>query len=99
MMSRLRLLWTGIIWCIWPAIGMTADTSSSNRPIKIVAPKLFKGSDIPAIRTPLGLPNDYKPWIVQLKSGDLLMVAFSYGEIPSNELPKGAQWKGQSEAG
>ena len=30
----------------------------------------------------LGIPNDYKPWLVPLKNGQLLLVAFCFGPYP-----------------
>ena len=60
-------------------VPLFADDKTAERPIKIVNPKLLTGDDVPAVRTPLGIPNDYKPWIVPLKNGELLIVAFCYG--------------------
>ncbi|MBM3460164.1 MAG: hypothetical protein FJX77_16715, partial [Armatimonadetes bacterium] len=42
---------------------------SGSRPIRIVNPTRLRPDPIPAERTPLGLPNDYKPWITRLKNG------------------------------
>ena len=53
-------------------------------PIKVLAAKHLPGDDIGAVRTPLGIPNDYKPWIARLPNGQLLMVAFCFGGLPSN---------------
>ena len=58
---------------------------SASRPIRIVKPQLLSASDVPVIRTPLGIPDDYKPWIAQLKSGELLIVAFCFGPIEGIE--------------
>lgn len=69
-----------------------ADNPVVDRPIKIGSPKQIAAETIPAVRTPLGLPNDYKPWITQLKNGELLIVAFSFGGVPSNELPAGTPY-------
>lgn len=66
-----------------------AEDQPADRPIKVVQPRLLAGDDIPAVRTPLGIPIDYKPWIVQLQNGDLLIVAFCYGGQPSNKLAPG----------
>jgi hypothetical protein len=55
-------------------------------PIKVVNPSNLPPGDIPAVRTPLGIPDDYKPWIVQLKNRELLIVAFDQEKIP---LPSG----------
>ena len=51
-------------------------------PIEVLAPQALPPGSIPAARTPLGVPNDYKPWIVQLQNGQLLVVAFWYGGDP-----------------
>ena len=51
-------------------------------PIKVFNPRLLPGGDIPAVRTPLGIANDYKPWVVRLDGQALLMVAFCYGPLP-----------------
>ncbi|MFM2095835.1 MAG: hypothetical protein RIS70_2959 [Planctomycetota bacterium] len=68
---------------------LAAEPCASERPIKIVKPHRLDGTDIPAARMPLGITNDYKPWIVQLKSGELLVVAFCFGGVPSNKLAPG----------
>lgn len=82
-----------VCWFARPATAIRAgEKAAPDRPIKIVHPKVLTGDDIPAVRTPLGIPNDYKPWIVQLKSGDLLIVAFCFGGQNSNELPKGTPY-------
>src|SRR5262249_26330090 len=91
-MILLRRLLPVVICIVGTSIALAGDKSSGERPIKIVESKLLAGDDIPAVRTSLGIPNDYKPWIVQLKSGDLLIVAFCFGGKNSNELPKGAPY-------
>ena len=48
--------------------------------IPIFQPRDLPAAPIPCTRHPLGIPNDYKPWIGQLKNGDLLVVAFCFGE-------------------
>ena len=53
----------------------------SARPIHVVNPRVLAADGIPAVRAPLGIPNDYKPFLARLKSGDLLIVAFCYGAI------------------
>lgn len=84
--------------CCWLALCMLAPglravaDETPGRPIRIVRPRLLSGHDVPAARTALGLPNDYKPWIVRLLNGDLLIVAFCFGGAPSNELPKGTPY-------
>ena len=61
------------------------DVAYSDLPIKVVQPKRLPGEDIAAERTPLGLPNDYKPWIAELANGQLLIVAFAMEPIPGKE--------------
>lgn len=97
-MWSFRLIPTSMIFGVaFIAVGLhplacAAAERSGARPIKIVEPKLFSADDVPAHRVPLGIPNDYKPWIAELKNGELLIVAFSFGGVPSNLLPKGAPY-------
>ncbi len=74
------------------ALACGAEQSATEQPIKIVNPQRLAPDDIAAVRTPLGLPNDYKPWIAQLKSGELLIVGFCYGGTPSDKLPPGVSY-------
>jgi len=60
-----------------------------DRPVRVLNPKRMAAANIAAVRTPLGIPNDYKPWLTRLGGDKLLMVAFSYGGVPHNKLPKG----------
>ncbi len=62
-----------------------AEAADMSLPIKVLQPRWLPGDPISAIRTPLGIPNDYKPWIVQCKNGELLIVAFCYGGKPYSE--------------
>ena len=59
-----------------------AAAPSTGKGVTILKPKTLSGKEISAVRTPLGVPNDYKPFIARLKSGDLLTVAFCFGPIP-----------------
>jgi len=70
----------------------TDEGNQSRLPIKIVNPRQLPAGDVPAVRTRLGIPNDYKPWIAKLKNGQLLVVAFSFGGVPSNKLPSGTPY-------
>ncbi|MBM4070319.1 MAG: hypothetical protein FJ271_15395 [Planctomycetes bacterium] len=85
-----RCLLVGGIGCL-PDV--TAEEKPGARPIRVIRPRVLAGEDVPALRIPLGLPNDYKPWIVRLLNGDLLIVAFCFGGTPSNELPKGQPYR------
>ena len=57
----------------------------SNRPIQIANPRVFASNDIRAVLAPLGISNDYKPFVAQLRSGHLLVVAFCFGKIDGIE--------------
>ncbi|MBM81943.1 MAG: hypothetical protein CMJ78_15325 [Planctomycetaceae bacterium] len=58
---------------------IVADDTS--KPITILNPTLLAADDIKAVRTPLGISNDYKPFLTKLKSGGLLAVAFCFGPV------------------
>lgn len=62
-----------------------AEDLQLTRPIQVYKPKRLANADIPARRTPLGVPEDYKPWIVKLTRGQLMIVAFHAGRNPVNE--------------
>lgn len=55
---------------------------NSARPIVVLNAEELSGKSVSATRVPLGIPNDYKPFLARLKSGDLLIVAFCFGQIP-----------------
>lgn len=61
--------------------GPLCGTEPQSRAIHIVNPQAFVHSQISAERVPLGIPNDYKPFVAQLASGNLLVVAFCFGAI------------------
>ena len=48
---------------------------TSTLPIKVLHPQRLGTSQLPAQRTPLGKPGDYKPWVIQCHNGELLAVA------------------------
>lgn len=76
----MRILSTAILLSCLTGNGR-ADDVNTTLPIKVVSAQSLLGADIPAERTPLGIPNDYKPWIARLANGELLIVAFCYGPI------------------
>lgn len=55
----------------------TRSQGTTQLPIKVVQPQRLPADDLPAARSPLGIPGDYKPWISKLKNGELLIVAFA----------------------
>ncbi len=72
------------------SLGMFLTTSfagEASRSIKVLNPYKLSDKSIPATRTSLGIPNDYKPWIARLGGNKMLIVAFSYGGVPHNKLP------------
>ena len=64
-----------------PPLASAAEPSTS-KGIEVLKPKSLPGQSIAVVRTPLGIPNDYKPFATRLGSGDLLVVAFCFGPIP-----------------
>jgi heme-degrading monooxygenase HmoA len=64
-------------------------SAASNTPIKVLNSRRLPANAIPAARTPLGIPNDYKPWIARLKNGELLIVAFYSREVSTEERAQG----------
>lgn len=79
----------GIVCQASAAPGGKAGAPQKRKPITVIHPQRLPAENIPAQRTPLGIPNDYKPWLVRLEGDRLLMVAFCFGSVPNNELPKG----------
>ncbi|HIN95003.1 MAG TPA: hypothetical protein EYN03_05105 [Planctomycetes bacterium] len=59
--------------------------AAKSLPVRIFQPQKFAGSPVPAVRTPLGIPEDYKPWITKLKNNQLLIVCFHAGRNPMKE--------------
>jgi len=51
-------------------------------PVRILNPSRFTLTSLPALRIPIGIPGDYKPRIVQLADGELLIVGFTYAFEP-----------------
>lgn len=94
-MTSFRNVWVGLggslaaFAVLFAAPARADDKGPGQRPIEIVNPKALAPAAVAAMRVPLGLPNDYKPWIVQLKNGELLVVAFCFGGVPSDKLAAG----------
>lgn len=68
---------------------MTEDTTAQNKAdpfIPVLFPKTLRSDKLPAQRFPLGVPDDYKPCIALLPSGELLMVAFHSHELGGGKL-------------
>ncbi len=63
------------------SISSSESHAASAKPIQIVNPRLLDGQDVPALRLPLGIANDYKPFLARLKGEELLVVAYCFGAI------------------
>ena len=77
-----------------PVVRPQDQVKPTGTPIEVLNADRLPPDDIPAMRTPLGIANDYKPWIAQLKSGELLLVAFYSREVSAKQK---AQGKSRSE--
>jgi hypothetical protein len=80
------------------AVAFVGSTNvRADEPIHIVRPQMFAGDDIPAVRVPLGIPNDYKPFVARLKNGDLLIVAFCFDAIEGVQgyVERAVFWRSQ----
>jgi len=86
---QVKVFVVAVLFCL---LNMAAGANKTSRAITVLNPHRLPDQPIPAIRTPLGIPNDYKPWITRLDGDKLLMVAFSYGGVPYNKLPKGTPY-------
>ena len=73
-------------------LGAPVAADEASRAIEVLRPRRLPDKSISAARTPLGIPNDYKPWITRLDGDKLLIVAFAYGGVPNNKLAKGAPY-------
>ena len=93
MLCRLSLAACGIaLMLVCPPI-FSAEKNNTKLPIKIVNAKRFPKSDIRATRTPLGIPNDYKPWITKLKNGELLIVCFHHSTTNGKYRERPVFWR------
>ena len=70
--------------CLFSPAGISAAQSDDrmSRPILVLMEENPSEQTVSATRVPLGIPNDYKPFLARLKSRDLLVAAFCFGEIP-----------------
>lgn len=64
----------GLLFCLLGGHALAVDSS---QPIKVLRPEKLGSGQLPAQRTALGNPGDYKPWLVGCNNGELLMVAFT----------------------
>jgi len=86
---QVKVIVATVLLGLLPTPTAANETSLS---IKVLNPRRLPDKPILAARTPLGISNDYKPWIARLDGDKLLIVAFSYGGVPHNKLPKGTPY-------
>jgi hypothetical protein len=55
-------------------------------PIPVLNPRLLATDELAADRIPLGLPDDYKPCLALLPSGELLVVAFHQVQLDEGRI-------------
>ncbi|MEC7565053.1 MAG: sialidase family protein [Planctomycetota bacterium] len=67
------------------ATQLPAVENKQNEPVLIKNARRLPSKPISAVRTPLGIPEDYKPWITRLNNGDLLITCFHAGRDPFDE--------------
>jgi len=79
-MIRLQQIIITLLLTSLLSAGLLGEEANS-QPIRILHPTKLSSDDVAASRTPLGIPNDYKPFIAQLKNGELLVVAFCFGPV------------------
>ena len=53
--------------------------------LEIESPRLFEGTTMTGEITSLGTPGDYKPCVAKLRSGELVLVAFSAAQLQGPE--------------
>ncbi|MDP6444075.1 MAG: hypothetical protein QF805_09825, partial [Pirellulaceae bacterium] len=78
---RCQLLLGALMGIVATQVGPAWSQSPQSKSINVLKPSKLSAAPIAAVRTPLGISNDYKPFMTQLKSGDLLIVAFCFGKI------------------
>lgn len=69
-------VWVTLLGVVQAGAGHVALGEEASEPITIRNPSQFSVRSIPAERIALGVPDDYKPCVVQCQNGDLLLVAF-----------------------
>ena len=84
--------WRRFVCCI--CLLPVAIATLPAQPIKVLNARRLPADNIPATRIPLGISDDYKPWITKLKNGELLIVAFYSREVSAEQ---GVQGKSRSE--
>lgn len=84
MRSAERMFWFGVMFLLVLAascvLAAGPGAEDGGLPIKVLNPSHLPG-EIKGVRTPLGLPGDDHPWIIRLKGGELLVVAFDHEDM------------------
>src|SRR5262249_17546355 len=62
------------------------SADSIGGPVRVLSPGTVPAGLLPAVRTPFGVPDDYKPCVVRLASGELLAVAFHQHRLEGKQI-------------
>lgn len=87
MRSRYLPLWgccgvaITIAWLV-----MNAGAAEPADIIRVIRPRVLKVEQIPCLRVPFGQPDDYKPSLVQLPNGQLLVVLFRGKRLENGKI-------------
>ncbi len=80
-----RLLIT-LTLCCWVYGLSTRSAVAADPPIVVRNARQISAATIPCHRVALGQPEDYKPSVVQLPSGELLLVVFSGESVGGGQI-------------
>ncbi|MFP6603150.1 MAG: sialidase family protein, partial [Pirellulaceae bacterium] len=87
MMLRFLLLLASSLGAILTAnFASSALAVESPDVIRVVRPRVLKVSQLSCVRIPFGQPEDYKPSLIQLKNGDLLVVLFRGERLENGKI-------------
>jgi len=81
--ARLVIIAAAGCWVCGPT---TQTAHAADAPIVVRNGKQIAGTTIPCRRIALGQPEDYKPSVVQLPSGELLLVVFSGKQVGGGKI-------------
>ena len=82
--------WVLAVGAVTVALGVSvaalAQKSRGGDEIHVLNPKVLSVSSLPAERTAIGKPGDYKPCVARLPSGELLLVAFHQNQLGGGKV-------------
>ncbi|MFN0055772.1 MAG: sialidase family protein [Planctomycetales bacterium] len=79
------------VWLILWAPSLSALIAAEGEPprpdrIQVRQPKMLRGASIAAQRIPIGVDDDYKPSLVRMPGGELLVVAFHQHKVEGDKV-------------